>query len=61
MIKTYEWAIAQFNDISLYGPPTRHVYYLQLYGGETREAMMKTDLDRLAYWKGVMNDTHSPD
>jgi hypothetical protein len=57
MIEVYEWAIAQFSDISLYGPPTRHVYYLQLYAGETREAMMKADLDRLAYWTNILHTT----
>ena len=59
MIKTYEQNIAQFSDISLYGPPTRHMHYMQLYSGETREEMLRIDLERLAYWKGVLNE-HCP-
>ena len=55
MISTYDWAIAQFSDVSLYGPPTRHVYYMQLYGGETREEMMRGDLARRNYWVKMLS------
>lgn len=54
MIKTYDWSIAQLSDISLYGPPTRHVYCTQLYSGESREEALRIDLERLEYWKGVL-------
>lgn len=54
MVKTYDWSISQLSDISLYGPPTLHVHYLQLYGNETREESLRTDLERRAYWLNIM-------
>lgn len=54
MIDTYEWDIAVWGDISLYGPPTLHVFYSQMYSGETREETLLADLERLAYWKSVL-------
>jgi hypothetical protein len=56
MISTYEWSIAQLSDVSLYGPPTRHVYYFMLYGGETREESLRTDLERLQYWRDKLKE-----
>lgn len=56
MIDAYEWSIRQLSDISLYGPPTKHVYYLQIYGAESREFSMRTDLARLEHWRGVLNE-----
>lgn len=56
MIDVYNWSINQLIDISLYGPPTAHVYYLLKYSGETREKTLREDLDRLAYWEGVLNE-----
>lgn len=54
MINVYEWSISQISDISTHGPPTQHVYYWQHYAGETREEALRTDLERLEYWKGVL-------
>lgn len=56
MIQTYEWAIAQLSDISLYGPPTQHVFYWQIYSGETREESLRTDLERLAHWRKKLEE-----
>ena len=55
MIETYDWAIDQLSDISLYGPPTRHVHYLQLYGIETREHTLRTDIERRQHWVNILN------
>lgn len=54
MIKTYDWAIDQLTEISLYGPPTKHQHYWSLYAGETREEALRTDLERRDYWIGVL-------
>lgn len=55
MIKTYDWSIDQLTDISLYGPPTRHIHYWSLYGGETREEALRTDLERRQHWINILN------
>ena len=57
MIHTYDWSISQLSDISLYGPPTRHVYYLQLYSCETREEALRTDLERRQYWINILENS----
>lgn len=51
MVEVYEWSISTLSDVSLYGPPTRHQYYFQLYSPETREETLRTDLERLEYWR----------
>lgn len=55
MIEVYDWTILQLSDIALHGPPTMHVYYWQLYGGETREEALRTDLERRKYWIDIFN------
>lgn len=55
MIETYDWAIDQLSDISLYGPPTKHVHYWSLHGGETREHALRTDLERRQHWIDILN------
>ena len=55
MIKTYDWSIDQLADISLYGPPTRHVHYWSLHAGETREEALRTDLERRQHWINILN------
>lgn len=54
MIRTYDWSISQLSDVSIYGPPTRHVYYWQLYSGETREECLYSDLERRQYWIDIL-------
>lgn len=54
MIGVYDWSIAQLSDISLEGPPTRHVHYWQHYAGETREDALRVDIERREYWKSVL-------
>lgn len=56
MIGVYEWHIAQLSDISLYGPPARHVFYWQRGGRETREEALRTDLERLEFWRDVLKE-----
>lgn len=56
MISVYEWSLAQWSDISLYGPPTRHQYYTQKLDPESREQRMRADCERLAHWQAVLDE-----
>lgn len=48
MIDVYNWSIDQWLEDT---PLTYHQEMILKHGGETLEEMLRTDLERLEYWK----------
>ena len=53
MIEVYNWAIDQWLEDT---PLTYHQEMMLKYGGETKEEMLRTDLERLEYWKNKLEE-----
>lgn len=48
MVEVYEWAIDQWLEDS---PLTQRQEMILKHGGKSFEEMLRTDLERLQYWK----------